>query len=57
MTRPPEQRLKDAQEGRWYGPTPFEQISLGAKINKDAVKLALEDVLRELRENRERRVA
>ena len=49
MTRTAKQRLKDAQEGRWYGPTPFEQISLGAKINKDAVKLALEDVLRELR--------
>ena len=56
MTRTAKQRLKDAQEGRWYGPTPFEQISLGAKINKDAVKLALEDVLSELRKSRERKV-
>ena len=55
MSRPPEQRLKDAQLGKWYGPIPFEQISLGAKINKDAVKLALEDVLSELRKNRERK--
>lgn len=43
--RSDEQRLKDAHERRWYAPIPFEQIhECGAKINEDAVKLALEDV-------------
>lgn len=46
MSRSAEQRLSDAQEGRWYAPTPFEQIhECGARVNPDAVRLALEDVL------------
>lgn len=47
MTRTPAQRLSDADKRKWYAPTPFEQIhECGAKINPDAVKLALQDVLR-----------
>ena len=46
MTRPPAQRLKDAQERRWYAPIPLEQIhECGAKLNTNAVGLALEDLL------------
>lgn len=56
MSRSAEQRLKDAQERRWYAPIPFEQIhECGAKINEDAARLALEDVLG--RKKRERRAA
>lgn len=44
--RSPEQRLTDAHKGKWYAPTPFEQIhECGAKVNPDAAKQALEDVL------------
>jgi hypothetical protein len=48
--RTPEQRLSDADGGKWYAPIPFTQIhECGAKVNENAVKLALEDVLGELR--------
>lgn len=46
MTRTATQRLNDAHLGKWYAPIPFEQIhECGAKINPDAARLALEDVL------------
>lgn len=45
MTRTPEQRLSDADKRKWYAPIPAEQMALGAKINPDAARLALEDVL------------
>jgi hypothetical protein len=46
MTRTPAQRLSDADKRKWYAPTPFEQIhECGAKVNPDAARLALEDVL------------
>jgi len=60
MTRTPEQRLSDADKRKWYAPTPFDQIhECGAKVNPDAAKQALEDVLDELkrRELAERKAA
>lgn len=58
MTRTPEQRLSDADKRKWYAPTPFEQIhECGAKVNPDAVKLALEDVRAEIERRKKTRRA
>ena len=57
MTRTPEQRLSDADKRKWYAPTPFEQIhECGAKVNPDAARLALADVLGKTKKQ-ERRAA
>ena len=55
--RTPQQRMQDAYRGKWYAPTPLEQLQeCGATINPDAVKQALEEVLAMWRE-KERRAA